>query len=64
MLVPILATSALSVGLVNVLRVMERELMPYRFLGRRRSPLATWLLRRPLRARTASTGASTPRPAP
>jgi NitT/TauT family transport system permease protein len=64
MLVPILATSALSVGLVNVLRVMERELMPYRFLGRRRSALAAWLLGRPLRAGAASTGTSTPRPAP
>ena len=51
MLVPILATSALSVGLVNLLRAMERELMPYRFLDRRRSALAAWLLKRPLRTR-------------
>lgn len=56
MLVPILATSALSVGLVNLLRVMERELMPYRFLDRRRSALAAWLFRRPLRARARPVG--------
>lgn len=49
MLVPILATSALSVGLVNLLRAMERQLMPYRFLDRR-STLAARLFKRPLRA--------------
>lgn len=51
MLVPILATSALSVGLVNLLRVMERELMPYRFLERRGSSLLARLFKLPLAAR-------------
>ncbi len=40
MFVPLLATSALSILLVQAIRVLERELMPYRFLGgRRRSSL-------------------------
>ena len=39
MLVPILATSTISILMVNLIRFLERRLMPYRFLGGRRDSL-------------------------
>jgi ABC-type nitrate/sulfonate/bicarbonate transport system permease component len=38
MLVPILATSTISILLVTLLRLLERRLMPYRFPSARREP--------------------------
>ena len=57
MFVPLLATSALSIVLVQALRVLERELMPYRHLGGgRRTPLWSRMFGALLPARSRELG--------